>query len=311
VAEPKTSASSVAELKTSASRLETSSGEEDGGSVASLMQQLSLASHSEEPLTLLVSGDGSFGSGFIGRYRGVFADHSEDFPLILECEVNPDSIPPEERRARMLVHDSECFDPERYLLDAVHGQEDPMFETMMVFEPHWESARLRRKARRRTLKKEGISEAEMKCQLDECWFDGWNEQEERLLVSLRREAPLVECGSIDEQRALGEAASLVLSVAYDERFTQGDPGGESAWTICVLDGCLGWQAPCDTPSDVIRSFAEKCASYVYLRRWDIIATCLSDACVVFSLGRRAILRCALRACHVLERHEHKRLLARV
>lgn len=270
------------------------------------------------------------GCGFAGRYKGVFADHGEELSLVLQCGSDPDSMKPAERLRAMREAEDAAFESGRYLQDAAMGRDDPLYEAMMGFKPHWETARLRRKAARKAIRKAKaateivVGGGEQAVVVpDSAWWDGWAEEEQAELARLaKRSPPLLDAAEVPPASAsrvetepsrhdiaLCQVMTALAAAAYDARFTCGEGGAETAWTLVALDPCLCWQVHPADPREALLLSARRMLSQPYLRRWDVAATCLSDVCVMLSLGKRVVLRTLLAGCRALCHHDHFAILA--
>ncbi|KAA0157460.1 hypothetical protein FNF29_00036 [Cafeteria roenbergensis] len=276
------------------------------------------------------------GCGFAGRYHGVFRDHAEELPLLLEGGADPDGTPAAFRAAALAAAEAASFDEGRYVSDTVLGEDDPVYVSMMSAEPHWEKARVARKAYRKAVKvaartaeaaaaleqagapqpeqdeaKAAAAAAAGAVPAPDCWWDGWTDKEQQVLAELRRKAPLLEKGSTEWKVAQAHLVSHLVASAYDGRFDQEEPGSESAWTLVTLDPCLSWQTLPETALEALSAAATRALTRPYLRRWDVAASCLSDACVMLSLGGRAVVRTLIRSLQSLQHSELYSLMARV
>jgi len=249
------------------------------------------------------------GCGFAGLYHGVFSDHREDLALLLQCASDPEGVPPAVRNAALDEAERRGFDAGRYVEDVIHGEDDGVFVAMTRHEPHWAAARRRRKeARREARKAAGGAKTDVPAS---AWWDVWTKEEQAALTDLRREAPILEAGSPELALARAQLVTMLLAAAYDERFTQGDPGPESAWALVALDPCMSWQARPASVRDALVMGARRAVTQPFLRRWDLAGTCLSDVCAMLSLGQRAVVRTLLSVATTLARHDVLSLLGRV
>ena len=225
--------------------------------------------------------------GFNRQYTGVFTHLSGEMVVLEVLRVpDPEGTPEGMRGPLREADEAKDFDGDRYLGDLCGAEEDPVYQEAMGLTPFWEEGK----------------EEEME--------DGEKEE----LATLKNKEFLLR-GTDEERKALGlQLLDMVLAFLYDYRTTSGDPTVESAWTLTTLSPTLSYletyySLDASSLPNVLQTFVRRCLTYPYLRVWALAQQCLHDAHhLVHKGGRRALLRCVLRARKILRRTETHYLL---
>lgn len=226
--------------------------------------------------------------GFAGLHCRVLGPVAAELPGIVDLPL-PDHTPASVRGAmREEVEDAD-FDEERYAADALHCDEDPLFQAAVAFKPHWRG--------------DGGGEA--------AEWTGFTDAEEQAMAALPRTEYLLPDGSAEQRTAFLSMATVLLSYAYDSRLTAGEPNVESEWTICKLSPALSWlQEFSDAPS-AVRACIRRCVTYPYMRCWRLARLAAADSAVILRGGRRRALRCLLHVRSIMERSEMRYLMNKI
>ncbi|XP_013084553.2 protein SHQ1 homolog [Biomphalaria glabrata] len=130
-----------------------------------------------------------------------------------------------------------------------------------------------------------------------------SDKENEKLINLPRRDYVIEKNNL-EATYLG-LVDLMLAYAYTFRFTHGDFGIESDWTICKLSSTLSWLDTFQSIDEVVVSFARRCLVFPLYRNWKLFEKVLSDVKSIFNVGKLQILKCLLGIHSVLLESEVK------
>jgi protein SHQ1 len=218
--------------------------------------------------------------GFQSSYSHYFKDLREELGDIVDLP-DPDGTPAQSRRQLRALQEQKDFDPERYLGDLAHGEEDPLYiEAMAAPLP-----------------------APAVAPLSE-------EDQEELIRLPRKEILPVDTGS--KQVLLMGLGDILCGYSYDRRTTGGESTVESAWTIATLSATLGWlevwRPERDSAGTVILTFLRRALCYPFLRRWDLALLCVRDAATILQNGKRSALSAMLCIHKIMQGSETRYLL---
>jgi protein SHQ1 len=259
--------------------------------------------------------------GFNMKYSSILGNLREDCLDMIEI-IDPDKISPFERRALRLERENSKFDAERYLGDYFGAEEDSIFIEAMDHETMWT----------KLLESQDI-------QIEEVVVDGidsdnppvrsssnsssnsssisnnivlTSDEQEILSNSLCNREYLIPSGSLEENRLLISLTDILFAYCYDSRITLEEPNVESAYTISRLSSTLSWLDSYIGESDEImtsiKSFCRRSLIYPYIRSWDLTCKILGDVSVIFSLGKRCILKVLLKLRSIFEHTDTHYLL---
>ena len=251
------------------------------------------------------------GYGFLGMFRGIFTDLSQDglAKEMLECPWEEQKATCEdyqqERRAQRYQVEQSRFSMEGYEQD-LDLQDDYIFQCAMAMKPHWMSQkgiddseetlsdRLQKLNLENSEEKEGSS-----------FFD----EQERLLLSTIPYPllpPTSDLSAQEESSLVLGLIDILLAYIYDHLTTDGDPTVESSWCISTLSATLAWledwKQPDDSVDTVLRSFLRRSLVYPYIRNLDFSLYVLTHLRLILE-NPRSVIRCLLQVRTILEESE--------
>ncbi|KAJ7171180.1 SHQ1 protein-domain-containing protein [Mycena filopes] len=223
--------------------------------------------------------------GFLNMHSGYFKHVSHTENEVNELGSDAEICTPQERRQRRWQHENEKWDEEHYMADFA---DDEYIQDHIL----WKNPRV----------------------VDSVPFQ-FSEQENLALLDLPRKEYLTDPPQI--KSLYMTLVSLLFSYAYDARTTQGDPTPESAWTICSLIPAFSAldpppyaaapsPSPTPSPSDLAACLSQsyrRCLCFPLYRSFLLAEACHADVTALFSLGKRAIVRCLLETKSILDHHE--------
>lgn len=256
----------------------------------------------DTPLTI-ASSSSSFSYGFNNQYSSIFSRARELLPEYAEIS-DPDHFSPAIRRSTRIALENQAFDAYRYLGDFTDGEDDPVYQAAMSYQPFWVIAWDQRQN-----SKEKIA--------DEVLLQFSSLETEIMTQKLKNKEFLIADNSIEQQSLLFNLVDIIFSFAYDHRLTEGDENGntESAYNITRLSAVFScfeqYVPPQDDVLTVIKFCMRRVVAYPYLRHWKLGRKILGDVAKIFLLGKRAVFKCLLQLYHIFEHTETHYLLNKV
>ncbi|KAJ7732690.1 SHQ1 protein-domain-containing protein [Mycena metata] len=223
--------------------------------------------------------------GFLNLHWGYFKHVSHTENEVNELGSDAETCTVQERRRRRWQHENEKWDEEHYMADFA----DDEYIRELIY---WKNPRV----------------------LDSAPFQ-FTEEENLALLNLPRKEYLTDAHQITSLYLT--LISILFSYTYDARTTQGDSTPESAWTICSLVPAFSALDPppytastsassTPSPSDLAACLSQsyrRCLCFPLYRSFLLAEACQADVAALFSLGKRAIVRCLLETKYILEHHE--------
>ncbi|KAH9494599.1 Hsp90 cochaperone shq1 [Bulinus truncatus] len=118
-----------------------------------------------------------------------------------------------------------------------------------------------------------------------------SDKENEKLLQLPRREYIIEKKDL-EQTYLG-LVDFMLAYSYNYRFTLGENGIESDWTVCKLSCTLSWLDSFQNVKDILISFARRSLVFPLYRNWELVQRVFSDVRTIFQVGKLQILKCLL------------------
>ena len=259
------------------------------------------------------------GYGFLGMFRGIYADLARDGLAreMLElpwddddvhesgsrlCLVKPATEIRKDRRRRRYEMENTKFCAERFVGD-LDIEQDYIYQCAMAMKPHWQvddnetdSLTLQLSALTVTEETTGLS-------------DYFTKKERAQLMSIPY--PLLPSTITSEQQdaLLLGLLDILFAYIYDHLMTDGEATVESAWTISVLSASLScledWlQEPQDDEDSavaaVVQSSMRRALIYPYLRNWEYGRHVWQQVAALLQRGLRPILRSLLQVRAILD-----------
>jgi protein SHQ1 len=208
--------------------------------------------------------------GFNQGYSGYLLRLQEPLREVVELP-DPEFTPAEARRAVREALEEAKFDPEHYMHDFADPERE--IEALLQLEPHW------------------LPTGEREFSEDELTTLRWLPARSYALMS----------GEAARRATLG-LLELVFAYAHEWRLQHGEPGVESAVSLCRLSAqlsCLD-ESQLESPRELVRTCMRRALAYPLYRHWGLACRALEDARLLLARGRRALLRALLQIKHALE-----------
>ncbi|OWA54022.1 Protein SHQ1-like protein [Hypsibius exemplaris] len=216
------------------------------------------------------AGDATLGRhkyGFGLQQHGVFRGLTEELRLVLDVK-DVDSLTPGQVRAAREELEAEAFEEEHYLADLFYNEE---IDELLNFKPWW------------------IEVANSPAPVNDKLY--FTEDELDVLKELPRQHLHVPLDALPY--TWSTLAELIFGYAYDYRTTMGSSTVESSWTVTKLSPTLSCLDSFVTIKDALRASFRRSLIYPLYRNFELSSQILKDVCKIFSLGRRALLKCLL------------------
>eukprot|EP01091_Cochliopodium_minus_P020059 TRINITY_DN8646_c0_g1_i1.p1 TRINITY_DN8646_c0_g1~~TRINITY_DN8646_c0_g1_i1.p1 ORF type:complete len:331 (-),score=121.57 TRINITY_DN8646_c0_g1_i1:142-1134(-) len=239
--------------------------------------------------------------GFNRQYTGVFKNFKEDLSETIELK-DPEIISPQDRKVARMLDEEMRFDPEQYMADFICDEE---IQEVIKFVPWWystSSSSLQQVEKKPLIQSvEEISEGNSSLPQQQVKSFEFDEKEHQQLRDLKNKDYIIQneaeifCGIID----------VLFAYCYDHRTTQGDETSESGWTITMLSSSLSWFDYFTTIEDTFVSCIRRSLIYPLYRNWSLSHKIIQDIQILFSKGKKHVLRCLLKVKWILDRSEKK------
>ncbi|XP_064632861.1 protein SHQ1 homolog [Lineus longissimus] len=212
----------------------------------------------------------SYKYGFANLRSGVFLRLQDELYGVIDL-LDPDKTPSQERTERRLREEADKFDGEYYLADLF---EDDAIQEILSYEPVWVDEYRRIKSGENPDKIVTLSE-----------------DDHQKMKELPNKEYLLDH---DQQASvLLGLVDIIYAYAYDNRTTEGESNVESAWTVRKLSATLSWLETFTNLKMVLHSCFQRALSYPLYRHWKLSKKVLRDTVMIFSIGKRRLLKCLL------------------
>ncbi|XP_074646856.1 protein SHQ1 homolog [Tubulanus polymorphus] len=202
--------------------------------------------------------------GFAHQRSGVFTRLKEEFHEVLDIR-DPDVTSYTTRCELRFEDEQQKFDPEHYLADLY---ETDCIDELLKYRAPWQ-----------------LLKASKSCEVS------LTAEEKDIMRKLpakeylldKRDVMSVWLGLID----------IIYAYAYNYRTTEGENNVESAWTLRKLSATLSWFERFTNMKHVVISSTRRSLCFPLHRNWKLSRKILKDTKIIFSLGRKYLLKCLL------------------
>jgi hypothetical protein len=263
----------------------------------------------------------------------------EEFPDLIDLP-HADAATREMRTTLREIHEDAMFSGERYRADLFFGQEDDLYKQAWSYEPEWKIQGREMKVREKEVNnaptiefgKGDLADALKSLSINSSASPGskgmfqfgqspsraentntkekespsafFTEQERRQLTLLSMR-DFVEDESF--ARAHLKIMDVLLAFCYENRVGCGVFNVESHWTIRKLSATLSWLEDFSSMEQIHKSFARRCLTFPFLRRWDLTCKAAVD-CAALLDDSRWMLRALLKVQQCLSQSQSAYLL---
>lgn len=244
--------------------------------------------------------------GFANSYKDVFARLQNELYEVIDVS-NPDTTSLSARRKQRIQDENIKFNQDHYIADFM---DDDYITMLLNYEAPWQ---LEHKRILQKYKSESYPETSglihpkghTKVFMEEAKFE-FTECERNVLLQLANKDYILS--SEEKQNIYLGLVDLLFAYAYNYRTTEGENTSESAWTICKISPTLSWLDSFHNIHNVILSCARRSLCYPLYRHWSLVLKIIEDIKIIFSLGKRWILRCLIECRALLQSDENKYIL---